>query len=465
LLSARPVRGFFRRLRWWTDWILIAILFAIPWIHIDGEPLILLDIPARQFHVFGLVIFPQELYFLWLILAAMALALFFFTALFGRLWCGWACPQTVFTDLFAALARRIQGWKGNQVPRRIAIWRTVATHAVWMLLSLVIGFHLVGYFHSPYDLISAALRDGKIYPTVLGFHLAVAALAYFDFVFLKQTFCKYLCPYARFQGVLFDRDTLVVGYDATRGEPRGKARRANRAAVQAQLAQRASGARSELEASGAQQTGDCVDCNLCVAVCPTGIDIRNGLQLECIACTQCIDACNGVMARLGREANLIGYRSLVGLEGSREVRLLRPRVLIYGAMLAAVAVSFVILVGRRLPMDLHVAHNRNALSSTAADGRVGNAFTLHIQNRDREDHRFRLRLEDPNDFDLVTGVNPISVAAASAVETRVFVLATDAGVVPSGAQEIRFVLEREDDTSERVVRSARFLSLEKTGGG
>jgi cytochrome c oxidase accessory protein FixG len=438
LLSARPVRGFFRRLRWWTDWILIAILFAIPWIHIDGEPLILLDIPARQFHVFGLVIFPQELFFLWLILAALALALFFFTALFGRLWCGWACPQTVFTDLFAAVARRIQGWKGNQVPRRIAVWRKLATHAVWILLSLVIGFHLVSYFHSPYDLISQALRNGTIYPTVLGFHLVAAAVAYFDFVFLKQTFCKYLCPYARFQGVLFDRDTLVIGYDGKRGEPRGKR---------------------------GSTTGDCVDCNLCVAVCPTGIDIRNGLQLECIACTQCIDACNGVMARLGRDTNLIGYRSLVGLEGSREIRLLRPRVLVYGAMLAVVAVTFVTLVGRRLPMDLHVAHNRSALSSTAADGRVGNAFTLHIQNRDREEHRFRLRLEDPSGFDLVAGVNPISVAAASAVETRVFVLAADAGVAPSAAREIRFVLEREDDTSERVVRAARFLSLESTGGG
>ncbi len=438
MLSARPVRGFFRRLRWWANWLLIAILFAIPWIHIQGEPLILLDIPARQFHVFGLVIFPQELYFLWLILAALALALFFFTALFGRLWCGWACPQTVFTDLFAAVARRIQGWKGSQVPRRIAPWRKVATHAVWIVLSLVIGFHLVSYFHSPYDLISELVRNGKIYPTVLGFHLATAGLAYLDFAFLKQTFCKYLCPYARFQGVLFDRDTLVIGYDTRRGEPRGKR---------------------------GSTSGDCVDCNLCVAVCPTGIDIRNGLQLECIACTQCIDACNGVMARLRRAPNLIGYRSLVGLEGSREIRVLRPRVLIYGALLALVTVSFVTLVGRRLPMDLHVAHNRSALSSTLADGRVGNSFTLHIQNRDREPHRFRLRLEQPDGFDLVAGVNPIPVEATSAVETRVFVVAAAGATAPRKPQEIRFVLEREDDVSRRVVRSARFLSLGAGGGG
>lgn len=452
MLDARPVRGLFRRLRWWANWILIAILFAIPWIRIGGEHLILLDVPGRKFHVFGLVIFPQELFFLWLILAALALSLFFFTALFGRVWCGWACPQTVFTDLFAAVARRIQGWKGTRPPRRVALWRRVATHAVWIALSWVIGFHLVGYFHSPYDLIGQLFRNGTVYPTVLGFHAAAAGLAYFDFVFLKQTFCKYLCPYARLQGVLFDSDTLVVGYDAKRGEPRGKRRRAR-------------AGRSEPPASGARSTGDCVDCGLCVAVCPTGIDIRRGLQLECIACTQCIDACNGVMERLERPPNLIGYRSLVGLEGTRPLQLVRPRVAIYGVLLLVVGVSFVSLVGRRLPMDLHVAHNRSALSATMADGRLGNAFTLHIQNRDRDDHRFRIRLEEAEAFDLVAGVNPISVAAASAVETRVFVVAAEAGSPAARSREIRFVLEREDDLSRRVVRSTRFVALEAGGGG
>ncbi len=439
MLRARPVRGTFRSLRWWANWILIGVLFAIPWIRIGGEHLILLDIPARKFHVFGLVIFPQELFFLWLLVIGAALALFFFTALFGRLWCGWACPQTVFTDLFAAVARRIQGWKGSRPPKRVAAWRKVATHGVWIALSLAIGFHLVGYFHSPYDLVEQAVVNGRLYPTALGFLLVTAGLAYFDFVFLKQTFCKYLCPYARFQGVLMDRDSLVVGYDARRGEPRGKRGKAE---------------------------GDCVDCGLCVAVCPTDIDIREGLQLECIACTQCIDACNGVMAKLGRAPDLIAYRSLVGLEREREIRILRPRVLAYGAMLAAVVVGFVALVGAREPMDLHVARNRSALSATLADGRVGNSFTLHIQNRDREAHRFRIRLAEEG-YDLLAGVNPITVEATSAVETSVFVVAQGAGegaAAPPATPEIQFILEREDDAERRIVRRTRFLSMGVTGG-
>jgi len=428
MFGARTVTGRFRRLRWAADAALIAVLFAIPWIRVAGEPLVLLDVPARRFHVLGLVIFPQELYFLWLIVAGLALALFFFTTLFGRVWCGWACPQTVFTDVFAALARRIEGWRGSARPARVAPWRRVAKHAVFALASFVIGFHVVGYFRSPYELVPALL-EGRITGASVGFLAATSLLSYLDFVLVRQTFCKFLCPYARFQSVLFDRDTLVVGYDDRRGEPRGKRGRAE---------------------------GDCVDCGLCEAVCPTGIDIRKGLQLECIACTQCIDACDGVMARVGRAPNLIGYRSLVGLTGERAVRILRPRVALYGALLGAVAIAFGVLLERRLPMDLQVAHNREALASRSADGRLGNAFTLHIENRDRVPRAFALTVAEPG-FELVAGVNPIAVEATSAVETRVFVLAQEGAVSAAGAP-LTFVLERSGPEGGRVERSARFLA-------
>jgi len=433
MFGARTVDGRFRKLRWGADALLIAVLFAIPWIRIAGEPLVLLDVPARKFHVFGLVIFPQELYFLWLIVAGLALGLFFFTALFGRVWCGWACPQTVFTDVFAAIARRIEGWRGRDRPKRVAAWRRAATHLVLLLASAVIGFHLVGYFRSPYELLPA-LAAGRFTGPSLGFLAVATALSYLDFVFLRQTFCKYLCPYARLQSVLFDRDTLVVGYDAARGEPRGKRGRA---------------------------AGDCVDCGLCVAVCPTGIDIRRGLQLECIACTQCIDACNGVMQKLGRAPNLIGYSSLVAATGERAVRLLRPRVALYGALLAAVAVAFVVLAARRLPMELTVAHNRDLLTSRAADGRVGNAFTLRIENRDRVEREFALGLAEPG-FELVAGVNPVRVPATSALETRVFVLA--ASEPEGGSAPLTFVLDRRGEGGGRVRRAVRFLAPGAGGG-
>jgi cytochrome c oxidase accessory protein FixG len=428
MLSARPVEGPFRTLRWWADAVLVAILLLVPWIRIGGEPLILLDIPARKFHVFGLVIFPQELYFLWLLVIGLALALFFFTALAGRLWCGWACPQTVFTDLFAAIARRLQRWKGTRPPPRVALWRKIATHVVWLAISAIVGFHLIGYFVSPYTLI-ADLRAGILHPTALLFHVAAGLAAYLDFAFVKQTFCKALCPYARFQGVLFDRDTLVIGYDTHRGEPRGKA--------------------------SATAAGDCVDCRLCVAVCPADIDIRKGMQLECIACTQCIDACNGVMQRLGRARNLIGYRSLVSLQGKREAWLLRPRVAIYGVMMLVVGVAFTALLARRMPMDLQVMRSGAGLYATAADGRVTNTFTLHIQNRGREGRQFQIRLDDGTPYELLAGMNPILVPGSSNAETRVFVLADAAS---AASREIHFVLEPDDGSGGRIVRRARFVA-------
>ncbi|HEX5064581.1 MAG TPA: cytochrome c oxidase accessory protein CcoG [Myxococcota bacterium] len=429
MLSARPVRGRFRRLRTIAYALLIVFLFALPWIRVDGLPLVLLDVPARQFHVFGLVIFPQELYFLWLIVVGAALALFFVTALLGRLWCGWACPQTVFTDLYAGIARRIQGWKGRARPARVAAWRIALTHAVWLALSALVALHLVGYFRSPYEIL-AGLRSGVVYPTSLAFLGAITLLTYLDFGVVRQVFCKFLCPYARFQSVLFDRDTLVVAYDAARGEPRGKAGRV---------------------------AGDCVDCRLCVAVCPTGIDIRQGLQLECIACTQCIDACDGVMHKLSRRPSLIGYRSLAGLEG-RPARLLRPRTAVYAALLALVFAAFGTLLARRLPMDLSVAHSGTSLVAHSADGRIGNAFTVRITNRGSAAQRFRLALDDEDDYELVAGMNPIPVGAASSLETRVFVLTEED--LPADGHEIRFVLEPESG-GMRVVRSARFVA---TGG-
>jgi len=427
MLNARPVAGRWRNLRSAANLALIAILFGIPWIRIGGEPLVLLDIPARKFHVFGLVIFPQELYFLWLILAVLALALFFFTALFGRVWCGWACPQTVFTDVFAGIARRIEGWRGSRPPRKIAVWRRVATHAVWIAASALIGFHLVGYFHSPYRSL-AEWSHGEVSPVSLGFIAVVSALAYLDFVFVRQIFCKMLCPYARFQGVLFDSDTLVIGYDTRRGEPRGKR---------------------------GTTSGSCVDCGLCVAVCPSEIDIREGMQLECIACTQCIDACNGVMAKLGRDPDLIGYRSLVSLEHDRPARILRPRVVVYAALLALTLLGFTLALEERVPMDMMVWRNRDSLYTTMPNGQLANSFIIHIENRDRAEHAFHLRVEEPG-FELVAGVNPIPLAPISSLETRVFVV-TDNDAATLGARDIRFVLEREDD-ARAVVRSSRFVS-------
>ncbi len=440
MLNARPVRGFFRRLRWAADGILIAILLVTPWITIGGgEPLVRFDLPARKFHVFGLLIFPQELYFLWLIVIGLVLALFFFTALAGRLWCGWACPQTVLTDVYAGLARFVEGWSGSARPRRVSVVRMALKYLLFAGVSTVLGFHLVSYFVGPREL-AAALWNGEASATQTGFFAVATVLSYVDFVVLRQTFCKYLCPYARLQGVLFDGDTLVVAYDPARGEPRarGAARRERR--------------------DGGASAGDCVDCGLCVAVCPSGIDIRRGLQLECVACTQCIDACNEVMEQVGKPPRLIGYRSLVGLERRRRVRLVRPRVVAYGAGLAIAGVAFVAALAMRHPIGFQVVHNVGALFGETADGRTSNAFVLRIENRDLRPHAYRVRLEAPHGFELVAGMNPVQVPAATAQESRVFVLHQGSEATGAGA-ELRFVLEQVDEPSNVIERTVRFLVL------
>jgi cytochrome c oxidase accessory protein FixG len=432
MIHARAVKGTFRRLRVAADGVLIAILVGIPWIHIAGEPLVLLDVPARRFHVFGLVIFPQELFFLWLLVAGAALALFFFTALLGRLWCGWACPQTVFTDLYAGVGRILQGWHGPRPPARVALWRQGLTHAAWLALSFAIAFHLVGYFVSPYAML-ADFEAGSSSATVQGFLGVTTLLCYLDFVVVRQTFCKFLCPYARFQSVLMDRESLVVGYDRLRGEPRGK--------------------------KGTTE-GDCVDCGLCVQVCPTDIDIRVGLQLECIACTQCIDACDGVMQKLARAPGLIAYRSLASLERAGRSRLLRPRVVVYGVLLIAVGAAFAASLSGRQPWDLAVMHNPEQLVSQAADGRLGNAFTLRIENRSREAHRFQIGIEGEEGLQLIAGINPVSVAPISSVEARVFVMAPAGGITH---RDLRFVLEPEGSPTRRLVRDTHFITMGGNG--
>lgn len=430
MLNARPVQGPYRRLRWWVDWVLIAILFAVPWIEIGGEPLLRVDLPARQFHVFGLVLYPQELVLLWLVVAGLALALFFFTAVAGRLWCGWACPQTVFTDAFAAIARRVQGYSRTGPPRHVSVWRRVLTHVLWIAFSLVIGFHLVSYYHSPYELARGILR-AEASPVALGFLGVLAAASYFDFGMVRQTFCKTVCPYARLQGVLFDDDTLVIGYDRLRGEPRGK--------------------RGTTE-------GDCIDCRLCVDVCPSEIDIRDGLQLECIACTHCIDACDSVMAKIGRAPNLIGYRSQVGLERIRPVRILRPRVIVYAAGMLAIGAAFTWVVQTRIPVDLQIARNRTELYVTMPDGRIGNAYTIHVENRDRVAHDLRITLRAEPGFELVAGVNPLALGATDATEASVFVVAP-MHAIPAGTSPlpIAFDLEPLDRPQWRISRRTTFV--------
>jgi len=370
-IHPREVSGRFQRLRVLAVYALLGLYYILPWVQWDGRQAVLFDLPERQFYIFGMVFWPQDLYLLSALLILAALALFFFTALAGRLWCGYACPQTVWTEVFVWMEQWTEGPRQKRIKLDQAPWgaekllRKGAKQVLWIGFALLTGFTFVAYFSSAPDLF------GRLLSLELGsweaFWIFLFGLAtYGNAGFLREQLCIYMCPYARFQGAMFDPDTLIISYDEQRGEPRGKRKR-----------------------SADRQTlglGDCVDCHMCVQVCPTGIDIRDGLQYECIGCGLCIDACNGVMDKLKRPRNLIGYYTGNQLEGRPEPRR-RPRLVGYasafGIMLLVLGFVFV----TRGSIELDVQRDRSALYTDVftSDGPMReNSYLLSVQNKRSE---------------------------------------------------------------------------------
>ncbi|HSQ72116.1 MAG TPA: cytochrome c oxidase accessory protein CcoG, partial [Rubrivivax sp.] len=288
----RAVNGVFARWRWTMVWLTQIVFYGLPWLSWNGQQLVLFDLVQRRFHLFGLVLQPQDLIFLAVLLVISALALFFFTAVAGRLWCGYACPQTVYTEIFLWIERRVEGDRVARMKRDAAPWdaaklaRKGIKHALWIAVALYTGFSFVGYF-TPIRVLSGELAALALGPWESFWILFYGFATYGNAGWMREQICKYMCPYARFQSSLIDADSLVIAYDQGRGDPRG--------------------ARSRKADPRVLALGDCVDCTLCVQVCPTGIDIRNGLQNECIGCAACIDVCNGVMDRMGYAPGLIRY--------------------------------------------------------------------------------------------------------------------------------------------------------------
>ncbi|MCA0240077.1 MAG: cytochrome c oxidase accessory protein CcoG [Proteobacteria bacterium] len=376
----RAVSGWFATWRWTMVWLTQLIFYGLPWLSWNGRPLMLFDLDARRFHVLGLTLFPQDFIYLTALLVLSALALFFFTAVAGRLWCGYACPQTVYTEIFMWLERRIEGdrqarmrldkqpWGANKLLRK------GGKHLAWIALSLFTGFSFVGYF-TPVRTLAHEFMTFTVGPWELFWVLFYGAATYGNAGWMREQVCKYMCPYARFQSALIDRDSMVIAYDNIRGEPRGSRKRGADARALGQ--------------------GDCVDCTLCVQVCPTGIDIRNGLQNECIGCAACIDACNQVMDKVGSPRGLIRYATENGVaqrltRGQMLRRVLRPRVLIYGTLLLVIGGVFVASVALRPPFQVDVVKDRASLGRQLDDGRVENTYSVHVLNRDVAARRFTL---------------------------------------------------------------------------
>ncbi|NBB92255.1 MAG: cytochrome c oxidase accessory protein CcoG [Gammaproteobacteria bacterium] len=372
----REIKGRFARLRVIAVWVLLGLYYVLPWININGQQIVLFDLVNRQFHIFGITLWPQDLIILSLLLAMAALTLFFFTALAGRLWCGYACPQTVWTEVFLWLERFAEGRRNKRMRldqgpwNREKIARKSAKQFLWITFALWTGFTFVGFFVPIRDLGMRTLEFNLGgWETFWLFFYAFAT--YGNAGYLREQVCKYMCPYARFQSAMFDDDSLVISYDVNRGEPRGPRKK--------------TADRAELG------LGDCIDCLGCVQVCPTGIDIRDGLQIECIACAACIDVCDDVMDRMGYPRGLIRYTTENAMAG-KPTRILRPRIFIYLAALLALATLVGLVLTGREPLLVDVLRDRTALHRVT-DQALENPYTLKLSNRTDRDLAVRIDVQ------------------------------------------------------------------------
>jgi len=432
-IHARSVTGWFSNWRWAFVWATQLVFYGLPWLQWNGRQAVLFDLASRRFYLGGMVLYPQDFIYLTGLLVVSAYGLFLFTAVAGRLWCGYACPQTVYTEMFMWIERRLEGDRGARIRLDAAPWsagklvRRGAKHALWITLALWTGFTFVGYF-TPIKTLWAESFTLDFGPWEWFWVLFYGLATYGNAGFLREQVCKYMCPYARFQSAMFDRDTLIVSYDEERGEPRGTRGRS-----------------TDLKAAN---LGHCINCSLCVQVCPTGIDIRKGLQYECIGCAACIDVCDGVMDKMQYPRGLIRYDTENGLaqhltRGQRWRRVLRPRVLIYGAVLAAICVALAASLALRTPFKVDVVRDRGALARLVDDGRVENVYRLQLMNASEVAQRFRIGVAGLPGA-LVIGAGEVSVGAAESrwVPIAVQVPAEAAQRAGGGAHSIEFQIEQ-----------------------
>jgi polyferredoxin len=487
----RDVQGRYQRLRVIAAWLLLGWFYAAPWFMWDGRQAVLLDLPARKFHIFGLTFFPQDFFFLAVLLIMAGLSLFFFTALAGRLWCGYACPQTVWTEIFLWVEKKIEGDRHRRMKLDASPWhvqkvlRKGSKHIAWLLLALLTGFTFVGLFTPVRDLGARLVVfewGGWEFFWVLFYSLATWGNA----GILREQVCKYMCPYARFQSAMFDRNTLIIAYDPMRGEPRGSRKRGlgsvlerargllgvkqaeaaviaaarQRSAADARVVARVSTGLLALDAGAAptvstpEDLGDCIDCTLCVQVCPTGIDIRNGLQYECIACAACIDACDAVMDKVGYPRGLIRHTTQNAIDGKPQ-RILRPRIMIYGLLLGAIFATWTWSVIHRSPLEFDVMRDRNALYRVLADGGVENVYTLRLVNKRPRAHTYSVDIEPVAGLSLLDA--PVSVTAAAEEVVSLVVTLRAGSNVASGRTDIVFTVQSLDDPTIRDRHESRFF--------
>jgi len=442
----RAVGGWFAGWRWALVWLTQIVFYGLPWLVWNGRQAVLFDLAARKFYIFGLVFWPQDVIYLTVLLILSAYALFLFTAVAGRLWCGYACPQTVYTEIFLWVERKIEGERvarmrldGEPLSAR-KFGKKAAKHAVWAAIGLWTGITFVGYFTPILELMRAI-------PFALGpwetfWILFYGFATYGNAGWMREQVCKYMCPYARFQSVMFDKDTMIIAYDVERGEPRG--------------------ARSRKVDPKERGLGHCVDCEICVQVCPTGIDIRKGLQYECIGCAACIDGCNQVMDKMGYPQGLIRYASQNSLTqhfGAKEMwkHVFRPRTLIYTGILLVIVAAAGVSLALRNPLKVDVLRDRGALARESQPGLIENVYRLQIMNTGEARRDFKIEAKGLHGLEVVGLEQPVTVDGAS-VRTVPIRLQAPADAAAPGTHKIEIKVEAVGDPElEREERSTFIL--------
>ncbi|MBU1637394.1 cytochrome c oxidase accessory protein CcoG [bacterium] len=431
---------FGRFIRWRDALAAFLILFylAIPWIKISGSPLLRFDVPGRRFHIFGGTFVATDLFLLALFMLIALVGLFWFSAVFGRLWCGWACPQTVYLEgVFRRIERWIEGTplkrrKLDSGPKDADYWmKKIVKHGIFWGISTLLALSFTAYFIGPeasYRMFVDFGRNG--HATAMIIAVSITAMVYFDFAWFREQFCHFLCPYARIQSVFLDDDSLVIGYDPVRGEPRGPLRK-----------------------DAPPEKGDCIDCKRCVQVCPAGIDIRDGLQLECVQCTACIDACDMVMEKIGKPMGLVRYDSVSGLEG-RKRKIARPRVIIYSGVLVLLLTVLGFKLADRSAISFAVVRQPGTPYIVQDDGFVRNMLHLNITNTSSEMVSAAIVLDAPAGAELLVPGQPFDIPAGDRITAEAFIMMPKQ-MIRSAATDIRFHILASNDTLASA--SARFL--------
>ncbi|MEL6868268.1 MAG: cytochrome c oxidase accessory protein CcoG [Pseudomonadota bacterium] len=433
----REIRGRFATLRKLAMLVLLSLFYFGPFLTWNGRQAVLFDLPARKFYIFSLTLWPQDFLFLALLLIIAAVCLFYFTALGGRLWCGYACPQTVWTEAFTWIEQRFEGSRNQQMKLDKApwsfnkLWRKAGKQTAWIVLSLITGFCFVGYF-TPVQELAQNIATLNVGGWAFFWIIFYGFATYGNAGFMREQVCKYMCPYARFQSAMFDKDTMIITYDPARGEPRGS--------------------RSRKAERGAGGKGDCIDCTLCVQVCPTGIDIREGLQYECIACAACIDACDGVMDKMNYPRGLIRYSTEHAMSGG-VTRIWRPRIIFYTLVLAALLGSFAYALINKPPVILDVLRDRNALYRDIGRAGIENTYALRIINKGQQAHSYAISVAGIPGIKLTTP-SEISMDAESLYELPAAVTVPHEHA--SGGQIITFTLRSTDGSNITITEESRF---------